>query len=63
MFLATINVAGIISVIWQRQLFSLTQLVFFCNKNYYRWHSWFFLQQQLLSLAKNVFFAAKKLFL
>jgi hypothetical protein len=63
MFLATINVAGITSVIWQQQLLSLTQLVFFCNKNYCRWHSWCFLQQQLLSLTKNIFFAAKKLFL
>jgi hypothetical protein len=60
MFLATINVADITCVIWQQQLLSLTQLVFFCNKNYCRWHSWCFLQ---LSVAKNVFFAAKKLLL
>ena len=62
MFLETINVADITSVIWQQQLLSLTQLVFFCNKNYCRWHSWCFMQQQLLSLAKMYFSQRKSFF-
>jgi hypothetical protein len=59
MFLATINVADITSVIWQQQLLSLTQLVFFgtkiivagiagvlCNNNYCRWQKMYFSQRK-----------------